>query len=73
MNTETSTQPLKLVTVIGLRQSGIFPEGSVPCVRTLRYWTRRRTLPHICVGRRVYYDLAVVVAHLLNNLSIPAR
>ena len=73
MNTETSTQPVKLVTVIGLRQSGIFPEGSVPCLRTLRDWTRRRILPYIRVGGRIYYDLAVVAAHFRNKLSIPAR
>jgi hypothetical protein len=35
-----------LTDIIGLRLSGIFPQGKEPSIRTLRDWTKLRRIPH---------------------------
>ena len=63
----------KLTDIIGLRLSGIFPEGKEPSVRTLREWTKVRRIPHHRVGHFVYYDPAEVATHIRTKLKVPAR
>lgn len=63
----------KLTDIIGLRLSGIFPEGKEPSVRTLREWTKVRRIPHHRVGHFVYYDPAEVATHIRTKLNIAAR
>lgn len=62
-----------LTDIVGLQNSGIFPVGREPSIRTLRTWTRLRRIPHHRVGHFVYYDLAEVESHIRTNLLIPAR
>jgi len=62
-----------LVTIDGLRTSGIFPKGHEPCIRTLRDWTQRRRIPSHRVGGFVYYDPHEVEAHIRTKLLVPAR
>ena len=62
-----------LVDIHGLRNSGIFPVGCVPCVNTLRIWTRNRRIPCHRMGHFVYYDVEEVEKHIRVNLHIPAR
>jgi hypothetical protein len=63
----------KLTDIIGLRLSGIFPEGKEPSIRTLREWTKVRRIPHHRVGHFVYYDPAEVATHIRTKLKVPAR
>jgi len=63
----------KLTDIIGLRLSGIFPEGKEPSIRTLREWTKVRRIPHHRVGHFVYYDPAEVASHIRTKLKVPAR
>lgn len=63
----------KLTDILGLRLSGIFPEGKEPSVRTLRHWTKVRRIPHHRVGHFIYYDPAEVAMHIRTRLKIPAR
>lgn len=63
----------KLTDIIGLRLSGIFPEGKEPSIRTLRSWTKVRRIPHHRVGHFIYYDPAEVANHIRTRLKIPAR
>jgi hypothetical protein len=65
--------PRPLTNIIGLRLSGIFPEGKEPSIRTLRDWTKLRRIPHHRVGHFVYYDLAEVSDHIRTKLKVPAR
>lgn len=62
-----------LTDVVGLRQSGIFPAGKEPSIRTLRQWTKLRRIPHHKVGHFVYYDSAEVSVHIRTKLKVPAR
>ncbi len=62
-----------LTDVVGLRQSGIFPAGKEPSIRTLRSWTKLRRIPHHKVGHFVYYDTAEVGLHIRTKLKVPAR
>jgi len=62
-----------LVTIEGLRTSGIFPKGHEPCIRTLRDWTKRRRIPFHRVGGFVYYDPHEVEKHIRTKLLVPAR
>ena len=62
-----------LTDIIGLRLSGIFPQGKEPSIRTLRNWTKLRHLPHHRIGHFVYYDLAAVADHVRTKLKVPAR
>ena len=62
----------RLVDVVGLRFSGIFPTGKEPSIRTLRHWTKTRRFPHHKVGHFVYYDPDEVSAHIRGKLQIPA-
>lgn len=62
-----------LTDVVGLRQSGIFPAGKEPSIRTLRQWTKLRRIPHHKVGHFVYYDTAEVSVHIRTKLKVPAR
>lgn len=59
--------------IVGLRESGIFPVGNEPSIRTLREWTRLRRIPHHRVGHFVYYDPKEVELHIRSRLRIPAR
>ncbi len=61
------------LTDIGLRLSGIFPQGKEPSIRTLRDWTKLRRIPHHRVGHFVYYDPAEVSDHIRTRLKVPAR
>jgi len=63
----------KLTDIIGLRLSGIFPEGKEPSIRTLREWTKVRRIPHHRVGHFVYYDPAEVATHIRTRMKVPAR
>lgn len=63
----------KLTDIIGLRLSGIFPEGKEPSIRTLRSWTKARRIPHHRLGHFVYYDSAEVANHIRTRLKVPAR
>lgn len=62
-----------LTDINGLRESGIFPAGREPSIRTLREWTRLRRIPHHRVGHFVYYDIAEIEVHIRTKLKIPAR
>jgi len=62
-----------LVDIHGLRASGVFPENRVPCVNTLRIWTRDRRIPSHKMGHFVWYDVDEVEKHLRVKLLIPAR
>ena len=62
-----------LVDIHGLRKSGIFPVGRVPCVNTLRIWTRCQRIPCHRMGHFVYYDVEEVERHIRVKLLIPAR
>ena len=62
-----------LTNIIGLRLSGIFPQGKEPSIRTLRDWTKLRRIPHHRVGHFVYYDPAEVSVHIRTKLKVPAR
>ena len=62
-----------LTNIIGLRLSGIFPQGKEPSIRTLRDWTKLRRIPHHRVGHFVYYDPAEVSDHIRTKLKVPAR
>jgi hypothetical protein len=63
----------RLTDIIGLRLSGIFPQGKEPSIRTLRDWTKLRRIPHHRLGHFVYYDPAEVAAHIRTKLKVPAR
>ena len=63
----------QLTDIIGLRLSGIFPQGKEPSIRTLRDWTKLRRIPHHRVGHFVYYDPIEVSAHIRTKLRVPAR
>jgi len=74
MQTPSSTLIIPpLLDIVGLRQSGIFPVGREPSIRTLREWTRMRRIPHHRVGHFVYYDPAEVFSHIHTRLKVPAR
>jgi hypothetical protein len=62
-----------LTDVVGLRDSGIFPPGKEPSIRTLRSWTKLRRIPHHKVGHFVYYDANEVALHIRTKLMVPAR
>jgi len=62
-----------LTDINGLRQSGIFPQGNEPSVRTLREWTKCRRIPFHKVGHFVYFDIAEVALHIRTKLLVPAR
>jgi hypothetical protein len=74
METQTSflLEP-KLTDVLGLRLSGVFPQGKEPSVRTLREWTKLRRIPHHRIGHFIYYDPAEVAAHIQVKLKVPPR
>ena len=59
--------------IVGLRQSGIFPLGKEPSIRTLRDWTKLRRIPYHKIGRLVYFDPKEVELHIRSRLRIPAR
>lgn len=63
----------RLTDVVGLRNSGVFPEGKAPSIRTLRSWTKLRRIPYHRLGHFVYYDPSEVAAHIRTNFKIPAR
>jgi hypothetical protein len=63
----------QLTDVNGLRQSGVFPKGREPSIRTLRDWTKLRRIPYHRVGHFIYYDPAEVAAHIRTKLRVPAR
>ena len=56
-----------------MSQSGIFPAGKEPSIRTLWQWTKLRRIPHHKVGHFVYYDTAEVSVHIRTKLKVPAR
>jgi len=68
-----STSQSQLTDIIGLRLSGIFPQGKEPSIRTLRDWTKLRRIPHHRVGHFVYYDPVEVSVHIRTKLKVPAR
>jgi hypothetical protein len=68
-----STTQSQLTDIIGLRLSGIFPQGKEPSIRTLRDWTKLRRIPHHRVGHFVYYDPTEVSVHIRTKLKVPAR
>jgi hypothetical protein len=63
----------QLTDIVGLRLSGIFPQGKEPSIRTLRDWTKLRRIPYHRVGHFVYYDPVEVSAHIRTKLKVPAR
>ena len=63
----------RLTDIVGLRRSGIFPQGKEPSIRTLREWTKLRRIPHHRVGHFVYYDVDEVALHIRTKLKVPAR
>ena len=60
----------RLVDIHGLRASGIFPEGKVPCVRTIREWTMKRVVPFKRVGGFVWFDPQEVLDHMMTNATV---
>ena len=74
METRSITPTQKPLTdIIGLRLSGIFPEGKEPSIRTLRDWTKLRRIPHHRVGHFVYFDPVEVSIHIRTNLKVLPR
>lgn len=63
----------RLTDIVGLRRSGIFPQGKEPSIRTLREWTKLRRIPHHRVGHFVYYDIEEVAVHIRTKLKVSAR
>jgi hypothetical protein len=63
----------QLTDVVGLRLSGIFPQGKEPSIATLRNWTKLRRIPYHRVGHFVYYDPIEVAMHIRTKLRVPAR
>lgn len=63
----------RLTDIVGLRNSGVFPEGKAPSIRTLRKWTKLRRIPFHRVGHFVYFDPAEVSVHIRSKLKVPAR
>ena len=57
----------------GLIKSGIFPPGAEPSLRTIREWTRTRTISSYRLGRFCYYDPREVAEHIRRNLVVEAR
>jgi hypothetical protein len=62
-----------LTDIVGLRESGVFPTGREPSIRTLRQWTKLRRIPFHKVGHFVYYDPSEVALHIRTKLKVPAR
>jgi len=62
-----------LTDIVGLRDSGVFPTGKEPSIRTLRQWTKLRRIPSHKVGHFVYYDPSEVALHIRTKLKVPAR
>lgn len=62
-----------LTDIIGLRLSGIFPQGKEPSIRTLRDWTKLRRIPYHRVGHFVYFDPVEVADHIRTKLKVPPR
>ena len=74
MNSPTDTlNSSRLTDINGLRQSGLFPAGKEPSIRTLRSWTKLRRIPYHRVGHFVYYDPAEVSEHIRTKLKVPPR
>ncbi len=74
MNTpSTPSHDSQLTDILGLRVSGIFPQGKEPSIRTLREWTKLRRIPFHRVGRFVYFDRTEVAEHIRTKLKVPAR
>lgn len=74
MKTQLALHPeTRLMDVVGLRNSGIFPAGKEPSIRTLREWTKLRRIPYHRVGHFVYFDPAEVASHIRTKLKVPAR
>jgi len=74
MNTPlTPSNDSQLTDILGLRLSGVFPQGKEPSIRTLREWTKVRRIPYHRVGRFVYFDPAEVGEHIRTKLKVPAR
>ena len=71
--TTTNNTQIQLTDIVGLRLSGIFPQGKEPSIRTLRDWTKLRRIPHHRVGHFVYYDPVEVSVHIRTKLKVPAR
>ena len=75
MQPSSSGSPIshQLTDIVGLRQSGIFPKGKEPSIRTLRVWTKLRRIPYHRVGHFIYFDPAEVALHIRTKLRVPAR
>ena len=56
-----------------LRNSGIFPQGKEPSIRTIREWTKRRLIPYTRIGGFVYFNLDEVRDHLNIKMKVKAR
>lgn len=72
----TSNIPLgqpSLIDIVGLRFSGIFPQGKEPSIRTLRNWTKFRRIPYHKVGHFIYFDPAEVADYIRTKLKVPPR
>ena len=63
----------KLVSIEGLRESGIFPDDLKPSIRTLRDWTRHQRIPYRKVGKFTYFDPVEVLAHINSKMRMAAR
>jgi len=63
----------RLTDIVGLRRSGIFPDGKEPSIRTLRKWTKLRRIPFHRVGHFVYFDPSEVEVHIRTRLKILPR
>lgn len=63
----------RLTDIVGLRQSGVFPDGKAPSIRTLRKWTKLRRIPFHRVGHFVYFDPSEVALHIRTRLKVAPR
>jgi hypothetical protein len=75
METNSILVPVQhaLTDIVGLRLSGIFPQGKEPSIRTLRDWTKLRRIPYHQVGHFIYYDVTEVSNHIRTKLKVSAR
>jgi hypothetical protein len=63
----------RLTDIVGLRCSGIFPDGKELSIRTLRKWTKLRRIPFHRVGHFVYFDPSEVEVHIRTKMLVSAR
>lgn len=50
-----------------------FSEKARPSVRTWETWRKRRVIPYVMVGRKIFYDAAEVRLALAKKFTVRAR